>query len=615
MAGLLDPSVTSQPRLPSLQISSPRMELPIDPQVAHGTLPCGLTYYVKANGKPARRVALQLAVRTGSVNEEDHERGMAHMIEHLGFRATRNYPNFALVKFLESIGASFGACQNAYTSFDETVYMLTVPIDTPALLREAVRILHEWASRIRLSEEDVEGERRVVLEELREGRTSRGRMAEAYWEEFAKGSKYAERMPIGTEAGILQASSRGLKAFYRKWYSLAQMAAVVVGDFDDVQAVCEMLREEFSSEPCLPEAQRAALLSPPRPLTIPSHTEPRVVCLEDPEATGCEVSLECKQPRAVQTSTAATLLRYIRINLCADAINQRLHAISKREGAPMFAAAAGNRLPCRAVESYTVTASTAPGQQLRALKVLLLELERIKAHGFSELELGLVKANYLSELKTAYVERLQFDSSQLARECTSHFLSGELLLGIDIEVAASRALLESVSAEALREEVSNWALRSSCVVKLVAPNHRFGSSGPKPPTAHEVREIIREVMGQSYSELTAWASQTTRKSLEELLPRQPSPGAVISSRQWRGSFVEEWQLSNGMTVFVRPTQLQNDELLIHGMAYGGLSELPLRSYLTAALSDWIATESGAFGCGPVELVELLAGKNVNVRFR
>ena len=150
-------------RLAPLTIDGPEMPLPADPALSQGILPCGLRYYVKHNHKPEGRVALRLAVRVGSVHEDEAERGLAHFVEHLAFRATASFDKFELVRFLESVGASFGACQNAYTSFDETVYMLTVPTDKDGLMRQAIKVLHDWATGIRISDEDVEGERGVVL--------------------------------------------------------------------------------------------------------------------------------------------------------------------------------------------------------------------------------------------------------------------------------------------------------------------------------------------------------------------------------------------------------------------------------------------------------------------
>ena len=110
------------------------------------------------------------------------------------------------MNFLEEIGADFGADQNAYTSFDETVYELFVPCncdgpsgeDRPAL-DKALLVLSEFAFRIKATKEDLDLERGTVLEEWRQSRTSQSRVVEAHWKAIMKGSKYENRLPIGIE--------------------------------------------------------------------------------------------------------------------------------------------------------------------------------------------------------------------------------------------------------------------------------------------------------------------------------------------------------------------------------------------------------------------------------
>ncbi|CAN0901402.1 Zinc protease PQQL-like [Linum grandiflorum] len=155
----------------------------------YGRLDNGLFYYVRRNSKPRMRAALALAVKAGSVLEEEDERGVAHIVEHLAFSATKNYTNHDIVKFLESVGAEFGACQNAVTSADETVYELLVPVDKPELLSQAISVLAEFSTEIRVSKEDLEKERGAVMEEYRGSRNASGRMQDAHWMLMMEGSK------------------------------------------------------------------------------------------------------------------------------------------------------------------------------------------------------------------------------------------------------------------------------------------------------------------------------------------------------------------------------------------------------------------------------------------
>ena len=219
-------------------------QLPLGPKDRHrhGTLPNGMRYYVQKTHKPKDRAALALAVDIGSIAETEEERGVAHLVEHLAFRATESNDNFAIVKFLESIGAEFGACQNAYTSMDETVYELLVPIDKPNVLEQALDVYAEFATKIRISDADVNDERGAVMEELRMGRDARGRASEAYWKMLMQGSLYAERLPIGLEKVIREGDPEVFRRFYKKWYRPERMAVVAAGDFENLGAVEKLIK-------------------------------------------------------------------------------------------------------------------------------------------------------------------------------------------------------------------------------------------------------------------------------------------------------------------------------------------------------------------------------------
>ena len=114
-------------------------ELPFDASITAGTLDNGLRYFIKQNGKPEQRAELRLAVNAGSILENEDQRGLAHLLEHMAFNGTEHFPKLDLVNYLESIGMRFGPDLNAYTSFDETVYMLQVPTDDNEKLEKAFR--------------------------------------------------------------------------------------------------------------------------------------------------------------------------------------------------------------------------------------------------------------------------------------------------------------------------------------------------------------------------------------------------------------------------------------------------------------------------------------------
>src|SRR6056297_765217 len=173
--------------------------IPLDPKVSKGILENGMTYYVRANDEPQNRAELMLVVKVGSVDEDEDQLGLAHFAEHMAFNGTKNFPKHELINYFESIGMEFGPEINAYTSFDETVYMLKVPLDSALYMDKGLQVLYDWASQIIDSNEEIENERGVILEEMRILRNANFRMQQEWFPVYFGNSRYASRYPIGTQ--------------------------------------------------------------------------------------------------------------------------------------------------------------------------------------------------------------------------------------------------------------------------------------------------------------------------------------------------------------------------------------------------------------------------------
>jgi hypothetical protein len=298
-------------------------------ELTAGRLPNGLTYYVRKNGEPQQRAELRLVVRVGSTSEQEHERGIAHVIEHLAFRATEAFGKFELVAFMESIGAQFGACQNAYTSFEETVYELHIPVDDAdnQTLRKSLGVLKEWACKVRISDQDLEDERNVVMEEYRQSQTSQMRASVAYSAALAgKDSIYSQRLPIGLPAVIEGVDGETLRQFYSRYYVPQNQAVVCVGDFSvDESEVVAMIGEIFGGI-------AAAPLDAPAPVAMAAWSEhPRtsVLILPDEETTSSSVSVDVQQAR-LQVRSEADYRTTVVKDLFHRAVNNRLYKCSIR---------------------------------------------------------------------------------------------------------------------------------------------------------------------------------------------------------------------------------------------------------------------------------------------
>uniref|UniRef100_A0A0D9YAI5 Peptidase M16 N-terminal domain-containing protein n=1 Tax=Oryza glumipatula TaxID=40148 RepID=A0A0D9YAI5_9ORYZ len=460
----------------SLKMVSVSMDepLPAEPVgVAYGRLANGLAYYVRSNPKPRMRAALSLAVKVGSVVEEEDERGVAHIVEHLAFSATSRYTNHDIVKFLESIGAEFGACQNALTSSDETIYELLVPVDKPGLLSQAISVLAEFSSEVRVSAEDLEKERGAVLEEYRGGRNATGRMQDSHWALLFEGSKYAERLPIGTEKVIRTVPHETVRHFYHKWYHLSNMAVFAVGDFPDTQAVVEMIKEHFG--------QKAPPSCPPPVIPdfpVPSHVEPRFSCFVESEAAGSAVVVSCKMP-ADRIKTVKDYRDSLAESMFHCALNQRLFKISRRNDPPYFSCSSAADALVRPVKAYIMTSSCRERGTVEALESMLLEVARVRLHGFSEREISIARALMMSDIESAYLERDQMQSTTLRDEFLQHFLHEDPVVGIEYEAQLQKTLLPHISSAEVVKFAANFSTTSSCVIKTTLFLHGMKSKSLK----------------------------------------------------------------------------------------------------------------------------------------
>ncbi|GKV28045.1 hypothetical protein SLEP1_g37144 [Rubroshorea leprosula] len=566
--------------------------------VDYGRLENGLVYYVRRNPKPKMRAALALAVQAGSVLEEEEERGVAHIVEHLAFSATKNYENHGIVKFLESIGAQFGPCHNAWTSFDETLYELLVPIDKPELLSQAISILAEFSTEIRIADEDLEKERGAVMEEYRSGRDANQRIRDAYWSLLMGGSKYADRLPIGLEKVIRGVTSKTAKQFYQKWYHLSKMAVIAVGDFPDTESVVELIKTHFSQK------TSASNPSPVPNFHVPSHEQPRYSCFVDSEATGSEVMISYKMP-VKKMKTIKDYRDGLVESMFLTALNQRFSKISRRKNPPYFSCSLYADTLARPVRAYIMYSTCKEKGTLKALESMLTEVSRARLHGFSEHEISIVRALMMSWIESAYLERDKRKSTSLRYDYVQHFIHNEPVIGIEYEAQLQKTMLPHISASEVSKYAEKLQTSCSCVMKIVEPQ----SSA----TIGNLKKVVSEVIKlEMDSNISPWNDEQIP---EEIVDIKPNPGNIVKQHEYSNFRATELILSNGMEVCYKCTDFSNDQIIFSGFSYGGLSELSESEYLSSMMGSSFAEEIGVFGHKPSVLGDMLAGKKVRVRTR
>ena len=578
---------------------APENDLPFDPEAFTGTLGNGLTYYVKENSEPRNRAQLRLAVRAGSVLEKEHERGLAHYLEHMAFNGSERFSGNEIVEYLESIGSKFGPDLNAYTSFDETVYKIEIPTDDPEVTETAFEILSDWAYAITLDPEEVEKERGVVLEEWRTRRGAAARLRDLQYPVLFGDSRYSERLPIGLPEVIEAATPEDLRGFYERWYRPDLMAVIAVGDFDGAEMV-ETIRRHFAPPP-EGAATQARAVRPQTPTVrpdypLPPHAEPRVSIDTDPELSATTLRIYVKMP-ADAGQTLAAYRRLLAESLFSMMANARLFERTQVAAPPFLGAWFGRGLFLSNTAVLYASARLDEDGVDRGLDTVLEEMQRILRYGFTATELEREKANLLRSIESAWLERDQRPSVRLAEEYLRHFLSHEPVPGIDAEYRLHQQLLPQITLQEVNRLAEPWRALESTVVLVSGPEAVASDTEAE-------QEMLARLTGAAELEVAPYEDLA---SDVPLLAELPQPGSITAEEPIEAIDAVRWTLSNGVTVIAKQTDFRNDEVLLTATSPGGTSLVADADYVAALTAAAIVAGSGAGVHDKVALEKLLAG--------
>jgi zinc protease len=572
---------------------APSEPLPFDSAVTTGTLPNGLQYYIRKNTRPEKRVSLQLAVKAGSVDEENDQRGLAHVLEHMAFNGTNRFKPGELVATLESTGARLGPHVNAYTSFDETVYMFQLPTDKEGLVEKGVHALADFAGGMTLDPVEVDKERGVVIEEWRGGLGSGSRLRDQQIPVLFYESKYAERLPIGTPEVLKAFKPERLRAFYTKWYRPDRMAVVAVGDLE-VAGMEALIKKEFGALP------KPATPPPGRDYAVPLQTELLVKVATDPEARQSSVS-DIRKRKRVADRTVAGYRRDLVRRLAFQMMNERFDELSRKPDAQFLDAGAYESGLSPSTSTVGIGVSVQEGKIPAGLGAAVIETNRVVQHGFGEAELDRAKKRVTAAFDRAYAERDKTESSAYVREYISHFLEDEPSPGIAYERELVQALLPAITTAEVSGVARELFADSSRVILAVSPE----KAGLSVPSEAELRATVKHAETVA---VTAWKDAAATR---ELMAEAPDPGAVKDRRELPALGVTVVRFGNGVEAWFKPTDFKNDEVLFSLVSPGGSSLASCDGFLEASLAPAQVQLSGSGGHSAVDLQKLLAGKTVS----
>lgn len=569
-------------------------DINLDDRVFTGQMANGMKYYIMPNSKPDNRAELRLVVKAGSIDEDYDQLGLAHFIEHMAFNGTKNFNKNELVDYLESVGTKFGPDLNAYTSFDETVYMLQVRTDKEEQLKKGLLVLSDWASGLTFDEEEIEKERGVVISEWRTRLSSAQRMQKEFLPVLLKGSRYANRLPIGDPEIIKNADAETIKRFYYQWYRPDLMAVVAVGDFNPT-LIEEYISDYFSSTP------KAVAPREKKKYSIPQHDQTLVSIATDNEAPITQVRVINKLESQPVKDVGDFRDRMVS-KLFTQMLNARLSELTQSIDAPFLYASCYQGADIGPMDTYSTYAACKDDQVETALKALIRENLRVKKFGFTPAELDRAKSILLKAADNAVAEADKMESGTLARRYIQNFLTGQAYMSPDVYHALVNKYVPRIPVEQVNSK-SRWFSDSNRVVIVTGPEEAKNTF----PARSAILEYFEQVSQESIEPYTEKVNDQPLLSIKLTQPQ------IENSEKHQASGFDMIQLKNGATVWFKSTDFNNDEILFKAISKGGHQAVSDDEFIHASHGAWIIRESGLGDFSSIDLERKLAGKKVAVR--
>ena len=577
-----------------------------DNTIRKGILPNGMTYYIRHNAQTKGVADFYIAQKVGSILEEKRQRGLAHFLEHMAFNGTKHFPGNTLqpgiVAWCESVGIKFGANLNAYTSVDQTVYNISAaPVTREGVIDSCLLILNDWSHELLLTDKEIDKERGVIEEEWRTRRSGMAmqRLSEQAMPVIYAGTKYSDCMPIGNIDIVRTFPYNDLRDYYSKWYRPDLQAIIVVGDINE-DKIEEKIKKLFAKIP-LPQNPAHRIYYP-----IGNNEKMILYTATDKEQPTVNFTLYMKRdvtPKQ-ERNTIQNYADDYKTNILRMAINDRLEELSRTKNAPFISASvrSGNFFLASTKDAFELSGVLKEGKVLEAIQLLVGEVERARANGITIDELKRGKAEMLSYAENDYNDRSNRRNGEFVEQCVQNFLEETPIIEPEKELEIVRKLDKTVTIDDVNELAKTIITNQNQVVTMFGPDKNTF----KMPTNSSIENAILKAQKQHY---TPYKTQNTLT--ERLITKLPKPGSIISERTYKYGYTE-FTLSNGLKVYVRPTNFEPDEVNLKLFSLGGKniypdSEMPNLTYLMAG-----ATIGGVGQYNDLTLEKMLAGKTATV---
>ncbi len=573
----------------------PKAQVPLDPAVIYGKLDNGMTYYIRENHEPKERAELYLAVNVGALSEDADQNGLAHFCEHMAFNGTKNFDKKAILNYLQSIGMKFGPEINAFTSSDETNYMLQkVPTTDPKIIDTALLILYDWAHNISFDNTEIDAERGVIHEEWRTGRSAMFRMMKEANKTVFKDSKYATHDVIGDISIIDSFEYDVIKRFYADWYRPDLQAIIAVGDFNGKDMEKQII-DLFSTIPAK-ETPRTREYFP-----VPDHHETLITVQTDKEAQYPFVQVYYKhEPK--ENRDMEYLRDSYKQQLFNMMLNARLQELILTENPPFVYGYAFYTGLVRTKDAFVSLAVGNNNELDKALHALLLENKRILQFGFTATELERAKTDLTRSMEKQFAEKDKMDNDKFVWEYFSHFLEQQPSPGVAYEFDFTKKVLPGITLEEVNAQATEWITSKNRVISIMAPE----SEEIKIPHEADILGILAAVDAEA---VTAYIDKVTD---QPLMATEPVASPVDKKGKNKTLGTVEWTFENGVKVVMKTTDFKEDEILMSAFSYGGSSLYEVKDLISAQFTSDVVEESGIGEFDRTALEKKLSGKIVRV---
>lgn len=567
--------------------------LPTDPFLKTGTLPNGLTYYIRHNPASPGYTSFYLVQNVGALLEEDQQNGLAHFLEHMAFNGSLNFPGKSMIRMLERHGITMNRGINAYTSLNETLYGLdNIPGDKK-MTDSCLLILHDWSHLLTLDPKAIESERPVILEEWRTRRDADFRLNAQTIPVLLKGSQYAIRDIIGDTAVIRNFQPEELRKFYATWYRPDLQAILIIGDIDLTRTE-QQIKTLFTDIPA-PENV------PSRPFFELSLNEKfSFIQATDPEASQVKIRVKTIQKDPVsQTTVLNNLKNDLETELFNRLMRERFYETFQRQGIPAMAySLVRHDALQRGYRALTLTLIPRMGDEEKVLKAALTEKERVKRFGFTNEEIKRVQTALLREAETACSAQNKQPNSFYIEILSQHFLENKPIIAPSDYLGFLRQELPHITSEKLIQDLENWDDGS---------NYFVSATGPEKMTKLDSAQIHRLLLEPGQMDLKPYREQTAGKLM---VKDHLTDGKIIKEASLKQFDIREWTLSNGAKVVFKP--LDTDQrIALLAFRKGGTSGCSLEELPAASLLPSLVNNYGIGNLDALQLDKILSVKEVN----